>query len=227
MFDQSKILYQDITWRPSFCLDTRGNLSNDTTFFLPTANLWLLACLNSPISWWFLWRTVYHGKDEALRLKGIFMSDFPVPSLSPQSRIAEGEAATSRLIELTQITQATVRDILDWLQVEHEIPEPSTKLQNPIALDSDGLIAEVKKVRGKKKPLGLAAVRDLREEHARTIEPARALAAEARRLERQVGDLVNDAYGLTPDEVRLMWETAPPRMPIAPPPSASEAPADD
>ena len=103
-----------------------------------------------------------------------------------------------------------------------EIAEPSMKLQNPIALDSEALIAEVKKLRGKKRPLGLAAVRDLREEHARTIEPARALAAEARRLERQVSDLVNEAYGLTPEEVRLMWETAPPRMPIAPPPSASE-----
>ncbi len=65
--------------------------------------------------------------------------------------------------------------------------------------------------------LSLAALRSLREEHARTIVPAQALAAEVRSLERRVSDLVNDAYGLTPDEVRLMWETAPPRMPIAPP----------
>ena len=31
-----------------------------------------------------------------------------------------------------------------------------------------------------------------------------------------LSDLVNEAYGLTPDEVRLMWATAPPRMPLAP-----------
>ena len=37
-------------------------------------------------------------------------------------------------------------------------------------------------------------------------------------LERRLHDLVNEAYGLTPDEVRLMWDTAPPRMPIARPP---------
>ena len=128
-----------------------------------------------------------------------------------------GGAAVSRLIEITQIQMSTRRDILDWLKVEHEIPEPSTKLQSPINLDSDALIAEVKKLRGKKKPLSLAALRSLREEHARTIVPAQALAAEARGLENRVSDLVNDAYGLTPDEVRLMWETAPPRMPIAPP----------
>jgi hypothetical protein len=33
---------------------------------------------------------------------------------------------------------------------------------------------------------------------------------------RLLSDLVNAAYGLTPDEVALMWATAPPRMPIAP-----------
>jgi hypothetical protein len=51
----------------------------------------------------------------------------------------------------------------------------------------------------------------------RTIEPTQALAAEARRLEGQVSDLVNEACGLTPDEIGLKWATAPPRMPISPP----------
>jgi hypothetical protein len=36
------------------------------------------------------------------------------------------------------------------------------------------------------------------------------------RLERTLSDLVNQAYGLTPAEIELMWQTAPPRMPIAP-----------
>ncbi len=61
---------------------------------------------------------------------------------------------------------------------------------------------------GKKKPLSLAALRNLREEHARTIVPAQALAQEARGLERRVSDLVNQANGLTLEEVQLMWETA-------------------
>ena len=30
-------------------------------------------------------------------------------------------------------------------------------------------------------------------------------------------DTINAAFGLTPDEVKLMWDTAPFRMPIAPP----------
>jgi hypothetical protein len=57
-------------------------------------------------------------------------------------------------------------------------------------------------------------LKHLREEHAKTITPAREKAAEALQLERQLGDLVNEAYGLTPEEVALMWKTASPRMPF-------------
>ena len=76
---------------------------------------------------------------------------------------------------------------------------------------------QVKKLRGKSKPLTAAALKALRDEDTQTLTPARALAAEALTLERQVSDLVNAAYDLTPAEVQLMWNTAPPRMPIAPP----------
>jgi hypothetical protein len=48
----------------------------------------------------------------------------------------------------------------------------------------------------------------------RTIEPTHFLAAEALKLEYRLHDLVNAAYGLTSEEVRLMWDTTPPWMPI-------------
>jgi hypothetical protein len=44
-----------------------------------------------------------------------------------------------------------------------------------------------------------------------TIEPARALAAETLKLEHTLSDLVNEAYALTPPEIDLMRQTAPPR----------------
>ena len=59
----------------------------------------------------------------------------------------------------------------------------------------------------------------MRNEYTRTIEPARALAAETLQLERTLNDLVNQAYCLSPAEIELLWQTAPPRMPIPPPAS--------
>ena len=71
----------------------------------------------------------------------------------------------------------------------------------------------------KEQPLIAEGVHDLRDEYTRTIEPARARAAETLTLERTLSDLVNQAYALTPAETALMWQTAPPRMPV-PAPSA-------
>jgi hypothetical protein len=49
----------------------------------------------------------------------------------------------------------------------------------------------------------------LRDEYTRSIEPARARAAETLKLERTLNDLVNQAYTLTPAEIALMWQAAP------------------
>jgi hypothetical protein len=78
----------------------------------------------------------------------------------------------------------------------------------------DTWVGEVKRIRGKKQPLSSAGLRGLRDEYSRTIAPARALAAERFTLERTLSNLVNQAYALTPAEIDLMWQTAPPRMPI-------------
>ena len=45
--------------------------------------------------------------------------------------------------------------------------------------------------------------------------PMRMRLAEANRLEHRLSDLINQAYQLTPEEIELMWRTAPPRMPIS------------
>jgi hypothetical protein len=108
----------------------------------------------------------------------------------------------------------TARTLLDWLTVEHAIEKPTQRLQGFVDLDSDGFLAEVKKIRGRKNPLSAAAVKSLRDEFAGTVEPAQALAREATDREHAVSDLVNAAYGLTPTDIDLLWATAPPRMPI-------------
>jgi hypothetical protein len=106
--------------------------------------------------------------------------------------------------------------------MEYAIENPSNKLLAVTDLDSDTWVGEVKRIRGKKLPLTAARVQGLRAEYTRTIEPARALATETLKLERTLSDLVNQAYGLTPEEIELMWNTAPPRMPIPPPTTAGK-----
>jgi hypothetical protein len=214
-FDKPKIVYQEIQFHPSYSFDAVGRYGNNKTFFIPTDDRYLLAVLNSPLMWWHNWRSLPHMKDEALSPVGFLMESLPIARPSDVLR-AKAEATAEQLVEITESYHVLRKTILDWLHVEYSIEKASQKLQSLTELNSDTFIAEVKRIRGKKNPLSAAALKSLRVEHTRTIEPARAQAAGALQLERQLSDLVNEAYGLTPEEVALLWETAPPRMPFAP-----------
>lgn len=78
----------------------------------------------------------------------------------------------------------------------------------------DAFIEEVRKRRPKVEGrLTPASLRDLRSGYKEGADPIREARTEAARLERRLSDLVNEAYGLTAEEIDLLWRTAPPRMP--------------
>jgi hypothetical protein len=74
--------------------------------------------------------------------------------------------------------------------VEYNFSKPINKLLAPTELDSNTWVSEVKGIRGNKQPLSSAGLHALRDEYTRTIEPARALAAETLSLEHKLSDLV-------------------------------------
>ena len=140
-------------------------MAANTGYFLPCSDPWILAAMNSPLSWWLAWRTAIHGKDEALRFLGNFVEVFPIPRSTDDIR-TQSEQATRNLIDLTRQQSATTTQILDWLRIEFEIEKPTRNLQSHIALNPDAFVNEVRKIRGKKKPLTSAAQKRLRDEHS-------------------------------------------------------------
>ncbi len=107
------------------------------------------------------------------------------------------------------------------MRAEFAVAKPSQKLAGLAELSAADFLAEVRKIRGRSAPLGVADVKRLNEAYAASVLPLHANAREALHLERRVSDLVNAAYGLTPDDVALLWATAPPRMPFQPPDAQS------
>lgn len=65
--------------------------------------------------------------------------------------------------------------------------------------------------------LGIAGMKEVTEVYNDYGVPIQTRTIEAQSIERQLSALINQAYGLTPEEIDLMWKTAPPRMPIANP----------
>ena len=214
-FDRPKIMYQEIQFHPCYLLDTRGLLSNNKAFFLPSDDLYLLGVLNSPLMWWHNWRYLPHMKDEALSPAGFLIEDLPIARPCNEVRSAV-ETAVRRLIPLTEASVQACDIFIDWLKVEFEIVKPSNKLLAPALLTEDELVAEIRKVRGRTKPLSPALLRSLRDGFIQTIPQLRELHNEARLLENDIATQVNLAFQLTPAETSLIWNTAPPRMPGGP-----------
>lgn len=103
-----------------------------------------------------------------------------------------------------------------WYQDAWDIERISDALSDPFALTADQFVAAIRKTLPRARRLTAAEVDHIRQEHARSIAPIARRLAEADRHERTLDRMVTQAYGLTPEEVALMWRTAPPRMPIAP-----------
>jgi hypothetical protein len=153
-------------------------------------------------------------KDEALSNDGEKMEEFPIVAMTCE----QGELASIKVTTLIGIhaEASSTRAILaDWYRAEHGIERLSRVLADPFKLDADAFVAQLRRAHGARRPLTPAGVAAVREAWRETVAPIRERLREAERLERELSDLVNAAYGLTPEEVRLMWETAPPRMPLA------------
>ncbi len=217
VFEHPKLIHTDITWRPQFAYSDQPFYLLNTAYVWPTTDLYLLAVINSPLLWSYMWRNAMHGKDEALRLIYSFVETLPIAPPTDAMR-AEVEPAVEQLIATTQADQETRRDTLDWLRTEFDIEKPGQKLEAFAELDLDAFVEEVRKRRPKAAgKLTPAALKALRAGYTEQAVPVQRRKAETTALERRLADLVNQAYSLTPDEIDLLWRTAPPRMPVGQP----------
>lgn len=86
LFDHPKLLVQCIAFHSQFALNTDGHVVNNKVVFLPTGDLYVLAVLNSRVTWWIVSRVFQHMKDEGLYVDGQFLTDLPVPETTDQLR---------------------------------------------------------------------------------------------------------------------------------------------
>ena len=214
MFFAPKIVYQEIQFHPAYALDSDGLLLNNKAFFICSQDPWLLAVLNSPLMWWYNWRYLPHMKDEALSPSGVKMEQLPIAAPDDEARKIAGDYVP-QLVAFVKENHEARSGVLDALESQMDVETPGQKLEAFEALSPDDFLAEVTKRRpraaGKLRPSDLKYLREIHAEHAVPIHERRARALV---MERRLSDLVNRAYGLTPEEIELLWATAPPRMPV-------------
>ncbi|HEU4557710.1 MAG TPA: hypothetical protein VFS20_07665 [Longimicrobium sp.] len=179
----------------------------------PGADAYLLAMANSPVAWTWLWRTALHGRDHVLRLTPSALESLPVPHPDPALR-GEIEGSVERVIELTSERRALTAELMGWLAAEYGITHPDAALLGFADLNATAFVEVVRAHRARHaEPFSPRQVGMLRNAHAEYAPRLTAVQARAAGLERRITQLVVRAYGLKPDEVELMWNTAPPRTP--------------
>jgi Eco57I restriction-modification methylase/TaqI-like C-terminal specificity domain len=212
-FEKPKILYPDIMWKGNFCLAEAGSYLSNSSYLLPIDDPWILACLNAPAMWSYLWRTAQHGKDEALRMFSDSVERIPVPR--PQAAQSDQVSRAVLLLgELTRSVGDTVTALLDVLRVEYQVEVPGQALSDFATLGCDAFVLEVKGRRAKRSarlsPAGLTDLRLLFDAEAASVLEKR---ARILGLEHDVASAVHEAYRLDPSDLAILRETAPPRMP--------------
>jgi hypothetical protein len=213
MFEGPKLVYPDILWSAQFSATPAGFYVNNTSYLIPANDPWLVASLNSPALWSYLWRTAQHAKDEALRMFGEYVLQLPIPIATPD----QVEAATMAVDSITRLTREA-RDaelaVLDLLRVEYGVGTTGRMLDDFSTLGSDAFVREVVKRRpksaGRLTAAGLKELRAFYDAEAPAVVGKR---AHILTLEREIAKAVHAAWGLTDADLSLLRQTAPPRMP--------------
>jgi hypothetical protein len=210
-FERPKIVYQVIAFHSRFSVDESGAYGNDKTFILPSADPGVAAVLNSSLAWWFMYRECPHMKDEAITLQSFKLEAFPVPEMA--RKVCEQPAR--RIVQLTAQNQSKVRQFLASVSESAGKVNLGTKLESYATLDEPDFIAALKDcARKSDRPLAPTAQASLVQTWRKSRAEVRRLTREICTLEIELHHRVFDLYGLTPDEVRLLRETAPPRCPL-------------
>lgn len=86
VLDAPKILVQCIAYYSQFALDEDAHFVNNKVLVIPTDDTFLLAVLNSRVSWWIINRTFQHMKDDGLSVDVQFLKRLPIPDATPEQR---------------------------------------------------------------------------------------------------------------------------------------------
>jgi hypothetical protein len=150
-FDEPKIAYQDLAWFSEFAREDSGCVANNTVYFIPTDDPALLAVLNSPLLWWYMWRTAQHGKDEVLRLFTDSVVALPIPTFSASAGASVGELVQAT-IRHEQKVQSFEAELAREALTTFSVSEPSGKLIASLPLASDEYSKRLLKLAGVKRP---------------------------------------------------------------------------
>ncbi len=208
-----KVVFQEMAWFNRFAMDKTGSVLNNTAYAVPLADAIVVAVLNSPLAWWYMWRTAQHGKDEVLRLIAAYMDTFPMPSGINDHLINEINPLVESLVKVMGKVLEHQEDIVNGCGKILSAPGVDRRVLYWMFLDDDAFSSRMFKQVGLKKTKGKLAD-DLGKFKEQSMRRLNELLTSQFDMERSLSTLVEAAYGLSPEESDLMHRTKPVRDPL-------------
>jgi len=208
-FDGAKILYPEIGKEARFVIDTEGRYLNAKCFFLPSADWFLLAVLNSASVFAYLKEVcaLLGDKDKGGRLefRAQYLETLPIPAASEADRVAVGGLA-ERAQALHGHRRARVERFLRDLGVDPDESTSRNPLEQPWCLPP----AEFAK---RAKPFLRAARERPQELYEAARDETAALTEQIARIEAEIDARVAALYGLDAEDQRWSAKAAPAAQP--------------
>ena len=132
------------------------------------------------------------------------------PSAAQHELVTQG---VGQCVELTRAIQLAKADVLDVLRLRYGVERFGQKLEDFDQLGSEDFLREASRRFDKKKPVPTSALRELRTLFDTEVPGILAQRSTLLALEKQIAAAVHAAYQLTPEDLAVMKETQPPRMP--------------
>lgn len=105
-FDRPKIIYPHFNVKPSFVYDDEGSLSNDKTYIIPDASLYLLGILNTQVAEFFLRQICPSVQQGYMEFRTIYIGQIPIPEATKAQRAAI-ETLVRKLLDAHQVPGAS------------------------------------------------------------------------------------------------------------------------
>ena len=116
-FKQPKIVYPDIAQGTEFSFDDSGHFLGNTSYLLPTQEMWLLGLLNSKAIFWFYTKTSTQIRGGFVRFIAQYVSQIPIPSIKPAQK-----ASISKLVNQILAAKRTDPDA-DVSELENTVDQ--------------------------------------------------------------------------------------------------------
>ncbi|MBN1812314.1 MAG: Eco57I restriction-modification methylase domain-containing protein, partial [Anaerolineae bacterium] len=142
--ERPKIAVQQILYHSGFALDDEAHWVNQKVYVLTSADLYLLAVLNSRVMWWYLYRTWPHMKDEALSVQKSGLLSLPIPDAPAdlraeierlaQQAIALAGDVSPKLLELERRLDSYIMDAFGLSAAEVGVVERTLPPRDPLVV---------------------------------------------------------------------------------------------